>query len=123
MLNWVGCDQPTQSPASPVERKVEIVQRKVSDVSGADGADDDFRQVVVRSHPQIDQPKALDVLEKELETLKEVGDLVILEIQQPGHADRVAYIKLADFGKWCPDEALKNARGTRGRLPGSRNGG
>lgn len=104
-----------------------IVSRKVSDLSNQDGADHEFATVVVRQHPELDQPKALDVLASEVEAFKEIGDLVMIEVSLPtGHTKNIA-MKLADFNKLAPNmsEVLKNARGTRGRLPGTRigNGG
>ena len=104
-----------------------IVSRKVSDLSNQDGADHEFATVVVRQHPELDQPKALDVLASEVEAFKEIGDLVMIEVSLPtGHTKNIA-MKLADFNKLAPNmgEILKNARGTRGRLPGTRigNGG
>ncbi|MEZ0111668.1 hypothetical protein ABH920_005686 [Catenulispora sp. EB89] len=101
-----------------------IVSRKVSDLSGQDGADHEFATVVVRQHPELDQPKALDVLAAEVEGFKEIGDLVVLEVSLPtGHTKNVA-MKLADFNKLAPDMAkvLNEARGTRGRVPGTRVG-
>jgi hypothetical protein len=101
-----------------------IVSRKVSDLTGQEGTDAEFATVVVRQHPDIDQPKALDVLATEAEGFKEIGDLVMIEVNMPtGHTKNVA-MKLADFNKLAPDmgEVLKNARGTRGRLPGTRIG-
>lgn len=96
-----------------------IVSRKVSDISGQEGADEQFATVVVRQHPKIDQPKALDVLVNELDLFEEVGDLVMLEIKMPDGGTREVYVRAADFNKLAPnmDQVLKNARGTRGRLP------
>lgn len=101
-----------------------IVSRKVSDISGAEGTDSDFAQVVVRQHPSIDQPKALDVLVAELGTFKDIGDLVILEVRLPDTSTREIFVRVNDFNKAAPDmeEVLRRARGTRGRVPGSRNG-
>lgn len=102
-----------------------IVSRKVSDLSGQEAPDEQFAQVVVRQHPKLDQPKALDVLVAELELFKDIGDLVVLEVRMPDTSTREIYVKLADFNKAAQnmDDVLKVARGTRGRLPGSRNGG
>lgn len=99
-----------------------IVSRKVSDLTGEEGAEADFAQVIVRQHPKLDQPKALDVLESELGVFKDIGDLVILEIKLPNGNTREAYVRLADFNKAAPnmDKVLEDARGTRGRLPGTR---
>ncbi|ROP38963.1 hypothetical protein [Saccharothrix texasensis] len=101
-----------------------IVSRKVSDLSGTEGGDADFAQVVVRQHPSIDQPKALDVLVGELGMFKDIGDLVILEVRMPDTTTREIYVRVNDFNKAAPDmeQVLQSARGTRGRLPGSRNG-
>lgn len=101
-----------------------IVSRKVSDLSGEEGTDADFAQVVVRQHPKLDQPKALDVLVSELGQFKDIGDLVVLEIRMPDTSTREMYVRLTEFNKTAPnmDDVLQNARGTRGRIPGSRNG-
>ncbi|TWP45979.1 hypothetical protein FKR81_37805 [Lentzea tibetensis] len=101
-----------------------IVSRKVSDLSGQEGTDIDFAQVVVRQHPKLDQPKALDVLVSELDVFKDIGDLVVLEVRMPDTSTRDIYVRLSDFNKASPDmdAVLRAARGTRGRLPGSRNG-
>ena len=101
-----------------------IVSRKVSDLSGQEASDVEFATVIVRQHPTTDEPKALDVLASETEQFKELGDLVMLEIQLPtGHKKNLA-MRLADFNKLAPnmEQVLKNARGTRGRLPGTRLG-
>lgn len=101
---------------------VAIVSRKVSDLTGEEGGEADFAQVVVRQHPKLDQPKALDALVSELGAFKDIGDLVILEIKLPNGDTRDMYVRLADFNKAAPDmdKVLENARGTRGRLPGTR---
>ena len=107
--------------------KMAIVSRKVSDLSGQEAADTEFATVIVRQHPNIDQPKALDVLTTEVEQFKEIGDLVMLEVQMPDGNKREVAMRLADFNKLAPDmdAVIKAARGTRGRLPGTRvgNGG
>lgn len=101
-----------------------IVSRKVSDLSGQEGADNDFAQVFVRQHPKLDAAKALDVLVSELELFKSVGDLVVLEVRMPDGSTRDVFVRLADFNKAAEnmDAILDAARGTRGRVPGSRNG-
>ncbi|MCP3797954.1 hypothetical protein NLX83_01655 [Allokutzneria sp. A3M-2-11 16] len=100
-----------------------IVSRKVSDLSDSEGSDADFAQVVVRQHPKLDQPKALDVLIEELAQFKDIGDLVVLEIRMPDMTNREVHMRLSEFNKVAPnmDEILAKARGTRGRIPGSRN--
>jgi hypothetical protein len=100
-----------------------IVSRKVSDLSGQEGGDAEFAQIVIRQHPKLDQPKALDVLVDELDRFKDIGDLVVLEVRMPDHSTRDIYVRLTDFNKVSEnmDDVLRAARGTRGRLPGSRN--
>ncbi|MFF5363151.1 hypothetical protein ACFY4I_27795 [Streptomyces scabiei] len=102
-----------------------IVSQKVSDLSGKQGNDNQFAAVVVRQHPEIDQPKALDVLVPELKSFNDISDdLVILEITMPDGTKRDAYVPLEEFNKAAADmsKVLKEARGTRGRLPGTRVG-
>lgn len=101
-----------------------IVTRKVSDISGTEAAEAEFASLIVRQHPKVDQPKMLDVLPGELEDLKEVGDLVILEVKQADGQQKEMYVKYTDFAKLVSDEVVTNAAGTRGRRPGMRlNGG
>ncbi|MET4669111.1 hypothetical protein [Streptomyces sp. PvR018] len=102
-----------------------IVSKKVSDLTGKEADDKQFAAVVVRQHPDIDQPKALDVLVPELKSFSDISeDLVILEITMPDHTKRDAYVPLEEFNKAAPDmsKVLKEARGTRGRVPGTRVG-
>lgn len=102
-----------------------IVSQKVSDLSGKQGNDKQFVAVVVRQHPDIDQSKALDVLTSELGAFKDISDdLVILEITMPDGKKRDMYVPLEEFNKAAPEmpRVLKEARGTRGRVPGTRVG-
>ncbi|OCC09526.1 hypothetical protein A3Q37_04568 [Streptomyces sp. PTY087I2] len=117
--------RPARNLQNRVEQKVAIVSQKVSDLSGKQGDDKQFAAVVVRQHPEIDQPKALDVLVPELKQFPDIGaDLVILEISMPNGSKQDVYVSLEEFNKAAPNmsEVLKNARGTRGRLPGTRVG-
>ncbi|WP_427921157.1 hypothetical protein [Streptomyces sp. cg40] len=100
------------------------MNKKVSDLSKKEGDDGDFVVVVVRQHPTLDEPKALDVLPDELEKFVPIGDLVMLEIQQPDGTKKDVAMRLADFNKLAPnmDQVLKEARKTRGRVPGTRVG-
>ncbi|WP_327313346.1 hypothetical protein [Streptomyces sp. NBC_01235] len=96
-----------------------IVSQKVSDLSGKQGTDKQFAGVVVRQHPDIDQPKALDVLVTELGAFKDISeDLVILEITMPDGKKRDVFNKAATD----MTQILKDARGTRGRVPGTKVG-
>ncbi|MGW3290386.1 hypothetical protein ACWDR3_37700 [Streptomyces sp. NPDC001002] len=102
-----------------------IVSQKVSDLSGKQGTDKQFAAVVVRQHPAIDQPKALDVLASELGQFKDISDeLVILEITMPDNKKRDMYVTVEEFNKLAPDmpKVLEDARGTRGRVPGTKVG-
>lgn len=101
-----------------------IVSRKVSDLSGQEASDAEFATVIVRQHPGLEQPKAVDVLESEVDGFKEIGDLVMLEVQLPSGGKKDLAMRKADFDKLAPDmdTVLKNARGTRGRLPGTNPG-
>jgi response regulator RpfG family c-di-GMP phosphodiesterase len=80
----------------------------------------------VREHPKLDQPKALDILVTEVQAFQKVAvtDLVVLEIKMPDNTTTDLVVKLADFNKVAPnmDDILAKARGTKGRLPGSRVG-
>ena len=113
----------TPAQLTEVDRCMAIVSRKVSDLSGQEGSDSEFAQVVVRQHPKVDQPKALDVLVEELDKFKDIGDLVVLEVRMPDTSTRDVYVRLTDFNKAAEnmDKVLTDARGTRGRVPGSRN--
>ncbi|WP_406391400.1 hypothetical protein OG806_08330 [Streptomyces sp. NBC_00882] len=102
-----------------------IVSQKVSDLSGKQGTDKQFAQVVVRQHPDIDQPKALDVLVPELKSFSDISnDLVILEITMPDNTKQDMYVPLEEFNKAADNmpQVLKDARGTRGRVPGTKVG-
>lgn len=101
-----------------------IVNKKVSDLSKEEGDDKEFAVVVVREHPNFDEPKALDVLVPELDKFKGLEDLVTLEVQMPDGTKKDVMMRLVDFNKIAPnmDDIVKNARKTRGRLPGTRVG-
>ena len=45
---------------------------------------------MVRQHPDIDQPKSLDVLAKEVESFKEISDMVVVEVTMPDGARRTS---------------------------------
>jgi hypothetical protein len=105
-----------------VEQKVAIVTRKISDITGAEAPEADFASAVVRQHPKVQEAKRLDVLPSELTDLKEVGDLVILEVKMPDGTSRELYVKYTDFAKVVPDDTVIKAPGTRGRVPGTRVG-
>ncbi|MFC1419385.1 hypothetical protein [Streptacidiphilus cavernicola] len=101
-----------------------IVQRRISDLNGQEGTDAEFALVIVRQHPTLDQPKALDVLVSETEQFKGLDDLVVLEVQLPNGSKHDVAMRLSEFNKLNPNmtQVLKDARGTRGRVPGTRIG-
>src|SRR5438477_10718586 len=107
-------------PIEPRGAEMAIVTRKVSDISGAEAPEGDFATVIVRTHPKVTDPKRLDALPAELTELKEVGDLVILEVTQPDGATGQLYVRYSDFSKLVPDDVVAKAPGTRGRVPGTR---
>ncbi len=95
---------------------------RVSDISGVEGTDEEFVTVVVRQHPDLEEPVQFDALPKEVAGLKSAGDLVQLEIRNGDTRNLV--VTLADFNKLSPriDEVLANADGLRGRRKGFRPG-
>lgn len=98
-----------------------IVQRKVSDITGAEGAEGEFATLlIVRQHPKVDQAKHLDALPTELADLKAVNDLVVVEIRDADSSTREVYVRYTDFSKLVPDAVMTNAPGTKGRIPGTR---
>jgi hypothetical protein len=99
-----------------------VVTRKISDITGKEAPEESFHSVVVRSHPTADQAKKLDVLPGELDALKVISDLVVLEARTPGGDTSELYVQYADFAKLVPDEVVQNAAGTRGRPQGYRPG-
>lgn len=94
------------------------VTKLVSDITGAEAAEDQFAQLVVRQHPKTDQAKRLDALPAELADLKEVGDLVILEVKLPDGTQRDMYVRYTEFSKLVSDDTVNKAPGIRGRQPG-----
>lgn len=97
-------------------KQLALVSRMVSDITGQEASEDEFVTLVVREHPAIDEPKALDVLPSEIEGLKEAGNVVTLEIKNGDNRELVVLV--SDFRKIVPDEVVKKGRSTRGRRPG-----
>ncbi|MEU2204238.1 hypothetical protein AB0P19_07105 [Microbacterium oleivorans] len=93
---------------------------RVSDLTGAEGDDKDFVTVVVRQHPELDEPVQFDALPAELKSLKGLNDLVVLELRN-GETTQVVTTK-TEFNKLSENigEVLKNADGLRGRRKGFR---
>lgn len=97
-----------------------IVQRKISDITGAEAPEGEFATLIVRQHPKVDQAKRLDALPDEVANLKPVGDLVVVEVREPDSSTREVYVRYADFAKLISDEVVTSAPGTKGRIPGTR---
>lgn len=96
-----------------------LVSRMVSDITGAEADEKDFVSLVVKQHPAIDGPRALDALPSELEKLKEANNVVVCEIKDNGNSREVC-LTHAEFKKLVSDDVVAGARGTRGRRPGTR---
>ena len=93
---------------------------RVSDLTGAEGNDEDFVTVVVRRHPELEEAVQFDALPDEIKSLKGLKDLVVLELRN-GETEQVV-TTLAEFNKLAPNikEVLENADGLRGRRKGFR---
>ncbi|OII38541.1 hypothetical protein BIU91_17970 [Curtobacterium sp. MMLR14_002] len=93
---------------------------RVSDLSGKEDSDEKFVTVVVRRHPQLDEPVQFDALPEEVSGLKDAGNLVALEIRN-GDTQQIV-VTLDEFNKLSPkiNDVLKNADGLRGRRKGFR---
>ena len=93
---------------------------RVSDLTGAEGADEDFVTVVVRQHPELEEAVQFDALPDEIKGVKGLRDLVVLELRN-GETTQVV-TTLAEFNKLAPNigDVLKNADGLRGRRKGFR---
>jgi hypothetical protein len=98
------------------------VSRRVSDLSGKEGNEDEFVTVVVRKHPKLEEPVQFDALPDEIAGMKSAGDLVVLEVKN-GDTKQVV-VTLAEFKKLSPniDQVLEKADGLRGRRKGFRPG-
>lgn len=93
---------------------------RVSDLSGKEDDDAKFITLVVRRHPDLDEPVQIDVLPDEIKGLKSAGNLVALEIRN-GETEQLV-VTLDEFSKLSPNMAdiLKRADGLRGRRKGFR---
>ena len=93
---------------------------RVSDLTGAEGNDEDFVTVVVRTHPELEEAVQFDALPDEVKNLKSIKDLVVLELKNGETVQLVT--TLQEFNKLSPNigEVLKNADGLRGRRKGFR---
>jgi hypothetical protein len=97
-----------------------LVQRKISDITGAEAAEEEFATLVVRQHPKVTVAKRLDALPTEVADLKPIGDLVVIEVRLPDTSTHELHVRYNDFVKLIPDDVVDKAPGTKGRVPGSR---
>lgn len=95
-----------------------IVSKMVSDLTGTEGNESDFVQLVVRQHPSIDSPRQLDVLPDEVKSLKNAKEVVVCEVKGGDGDGREVVMTLTEFRKLCSDDKVSKARGTRGRRKG-----
>lgn len=95
------------------------ISRKVSDLTGKEGKEDAFTNVVVRTHPKLEESVQFDALPEELKGLTPLNDLVQLELRH-GTEVKELIVTLEEFNKLSPkiDEVLNNADGLRGRRRG-----
>lgn len=97
-------------------------QIRVSDLTGAEAKDDEVVTIIVRSHPDLDEPKQFDALPIEVKDLKPAPNLVALEIRNGETTEMV--VTVAEFNKLAPNIAavLENADPIKGRRKGFRPG-
>jgi len=103
-----------------------IVTRRVSDLSGAEAADDAFVTVIVRKDDRIETPVQLDALASEVSGLESAEKLTHLQIKTRGGQSWEIICNQADFDALAQDgrkmdEVLGQLPGTKGRPKGSRN--
>jgi len=95
-----------------------VFQVTRSDLTGKDGADDEFGRLVVRNYPGVDGPRQLDVLPAEVSGLKTTSDVVEVDYTPPGETNPQRLLVLKDeFDQLAPDMPglLAKARGLKGR--------
>lgn len=99
------------------------VSRKISDLSGKEGKEDDFTNVVVRTHPHLEESVQFDALPAELKNLTGLEELVQLELRRGDDVQELV-VSLEEFNKLAPnmEEVLANADGIKGRRKNYRPG-
>ncbi|WKK71486.1 hypothetical protein Q0F99_19300 [Rathayibacter oskolensis] len=97
-------------------------QIRVSDLTGAEATEDEIVTIIVRQHPDLDEPKQFDALPIEVKDLKPAANLVSLEIRNGETTEMV--VTLAEFNKLAPNisATLENADGLKGRRKGYKPG-
>lgn len=89
----------------------------ISDITGAEAEESQLTTLIIREHPAIEEPEALDVLPAEVEKIKVAPDLVTPEVGENGDR-KTLVVTLVEFRKLVPDEVVKAGRPTRGRRSG-----
>jgi hypothetical protein len=84
------------------------VVRLISDVSGVEAIEAAFEKCVVRRHPVISEAKRLDVLPGELDGLRRVTALVVLEIGQ-GPLKQELVVTHREFSALVADDVVSAA--------------
>ena len=94
------------------------VVKLVSDVSGVEADESAFEKCVVRRHPVISEAKRLDVLPGELDGLRHVTALVVIEIGQ-GALKQQLVVTHQEFSALVGDDVVqsgaRHARPAAGR--------
>ena len=96
------------------------VSKRVSDLTGIEAPDDKFIELVVRKAPGLTEPVRLDVLADEIKSLKDAGEVVVIEVRNGDTKQLI--VTLAEWRKLHPDidKIVANADGVRGRRKGFR---
>lgn len=92
---------------------------RISDLTGAEGKDEEFVTLAVRRYPGLTEAVQIDALPNEIKGLKSADQLVVLEVRNGGDPYQVVTTK-SEFDKLAPNmaEVLANADGLRGRRKG-----
>ena len=105
-----------------------IKQVMVSDLTGYEGDESEFIQLIVRRAPGVDRAIALDVRLEEIGDLNEPGDVCLVELRKNGETTgQELIVTLPELSKIAPkgtkiEDVFEKARNLRGRRPGFRNG-
>jgi hypothetical protein len=89
----------------------------ISDITGAEAEESQFTTLIIREHPAIEEPEALDVLPAEVEKIKVAPDLVTPEVGENGDR-KTLVVTLVEFPSSSP---MKSSR-LAGPLDGRRSG-
>jgi hypothetical protein len=98
-------------------------QIRVSDLSGEVIPDDKVVEVVIRSHPDLEDAKRFDSQPSELKDLTHLEDIVELELRTPNGTVGTMLIAKENFDAVIAPEKAKGFDSTRGRRSGFRPNG